>query len=235
MKVLLVDDTELFLDLEQSYLARQSFTFQTARSGSEALRAVKRDPPDLVLLDLVMPEMDGDAVCRELKGDPATRNIPIVMLSSATMTGAKERCLSAGCDAFVPKPILRDELLSTIDRLLVIAQRSHTRVPTNLPCLLRISGKDIDSRILTISQGGLFLEMEAPLPAGKVLEVTFALPQVVMPVSATAVVRWAGRVRKGGAMGIGVQFTRIRLEDRDQIQAHVETKLRSVGSLKGFA
>ena len=80
MKFLLVDDVELFLNLEKSFLDRESFIIDTARSGKEALEKIRADKPDLVLLDLYMPEMNGDEVCRQIKSDPLTRDIIVIMM-----------------------------------------------------------------------------------------------------------------------------------------------------------
>ena len=129
MKILLVDDTELFLDLEKSYLDRSSFTILTARSGTEALDVIRTDRPTLVILDLLMPGMDGDEVCRKIKSDPLTNTIPIIMVSSLE---SRHRCEEAGCDAFVPKPLRRDDLLETIERTIVIAKRRYPRIPTHI-------------------------------------------------------------------------------------------------------
>jgi uncharacterized protein (TIGR02266 family) len=235
MHILLVDDTELFLDLEISYLERDSFTFSTARSGEEALDIFRSKRPDLVILDLVMPGMDGDDVCREIKSDPVTRNTPVIMLSSANQEDLKLRCHAAGCDAFVAKPIKRDALLEAIERVIVIAKRKSPRVPTHLPAYVRHGEKEMDAFIHTISVGGLFIDLDPPPDPGETLEVAFSLPERDAPIRGKVQVRWAGRVRADGASGVGTQFVDLAEEDKASIHEYVEKKLAAVGSLKGFA
>lgn len=121
-KLLLVDDVELFLDLQKSFLNRETFEIFTARSGPEALEKIQQNTPDLVILDLFMPGMDGDDVCREIKRNPLTRDIPVVMTTSEGAEDSKNRCLQAGCDGFLPKPLKRAALLHIIEEALNLAK-----------------------------------------------------------------------------------------------------------------
>jgi CheY-like chemotaxis protein/Tfp pilus assembly protein PilZ len=235
MKILLVDDTELFLDLQISFLSRETFKINTSRSGEEALRRIQEDRPDLIILDLLMPGMDGDAVCRKVKERPDTRNIPVIMISSGEVEEYRERCHAAGCDAFVSKPLRRDELLETVERLIVVSKRRHPRIPTRILAYVNYLGQYTEAWIHTLSSGGLFLEMDPPPESGSEMDVTFPLPGHRGPVRAAAKVRWCGRSRAGGPSGVGVEFTRIGSEDKEAIRCHVEKKLSSVGSLTGFA
>jgi CheY-like chemotaxis protein len=235
MKILLVDDADLFLDLEKSYLKRESFTFLTAKSGVEALENIRSQKPDLILLDLLMPGMDGDTVCRELKADPATHSIPVVLISSSKDPELQKRCYAAGCDAYVSKPLKRDELLDAIDRLILIAKRCHPRVPTHILAYVHYGERTMESWIHTISSGGLFLELESAPEPGEHMEVSFPIPGIHDPVRATARIQWCGRVRADGPFGAGVEFVRLGETERGIITSYVEEKLNAIGSLKGFA
>ena len=104
-KLLLVDDVALFLQLEKTFLTRSTFKIDTATNGEEALKRARLGKPDLIVLDLHMPDMDGDVVCRLLKGDPDTSAIPIIMLSSGQKEEDRKRCLDAGCQAYLTKPV----------------------------------------------------------------------------------------------------------------------------------
>jgi CheY-like chemotaxis protein/Tfp pilus assembly protein PilZ len=228
MKVLLVDDTQLFLDLGKSFLDRESFEVTTATSGPEALDEINREKPDLVILDLYMPGMRGDEVCRKIKSDPDTHKILIIMMSSASVEGAEEMCLSAGCDAFVPKPIKRDELLDAIEKIAVIAKRKYPRIPTHIMCCLSAEGYKQDGYITSISEGGLFLEVKKTLEMGEQLNIQFSLSGLDQDIKATVAVCWTGTFRPDASPGVGFQFMEITGKDRGAIRDHVESRLKSL-------
>jgi CheY-like chemotaxis protein len=115
-RVLVVDDEAGVLRVIVAVLAaRPDLSVQVAAGGIAALRLVAQDPPDLILLDLRLPDLAGDAVCRRLKTDPATRPIPIV----AVTAGLAPATLGAvGFDDHLPKPFRVRALLATVDRWL---------------------------------------------------------------------------------------------------------------------
>jgi len=102
VRILLVDDVLPFLELQRNYLKRTTCRILTARTGVQALNLCRQDPPDLVLLDAEMPEMDGIAACRFLKADPVLGRIPVVIVASADR---REECVRAGCDDVLIKPL----------------------------------------------------------------------------------------------------------------------------------
>ncbi len=118
-RVLVVDDTPENVLLIRAQLERAGYAVQTASSGRAALEAVAADPPDLVLLDLMMPGVDGYEVCRRLKAEEATRTIPIVVLTALQAREDKLRAFNEGADDFLTKPVDRAELLARV--------RSHLR------------------------------------------------------------------------------------------------------------
>ena len=109
-KILIVDDTPANLSLLKGLLTREGYTVQTAGDGEEALAAVRREPPDLVLLDVMMPKLDGFEVCRLLKQDPATRLTPVVLLTALQRREDKIQGINAGADDFLTKPVNAHEL-----------------------------------------------------------------------------------------------------------------------------
>ena len=232
LKLLLVDDVELFLDLEKSFLNRESFTIFTAKSGKEALEAVSRIKPDLVLVDLFMPDLNGDEVCRELKSNTETRNIPVIITSSDTLEGVRERCYSAGCDGFISKPIHRETLISTIEDNLQIAKRRFKRIPAHLLSSVRIDDAVIECVVTTIAQMGAFVVISPPPEAGKSIELAIKLPESDKPLTVRAVVRWTTLEAGDTSEGAGVEFVALSEEDEDKIEDYVASRLSITGSAK---
>ena len=116
-KVLVVEDTDVNRELLTDLLEMRGFEVVTATNGAEALEAVARERPDLVLMDMMMPVMDGFEATRRLKADPATRTIPVVGLTALAMQGDADRVREAGCDDYVTKPL---DVTTLADRLRAI-------------------------------------------------------------------------------------------------------------------
>ncbi|MFS8067703.1 MAG: response regulator, partial [Byssovorax sp.] len=118
--VLLVDDDRSSLKLLSEALADQPLSLAVAVDGQMALRQIQREIPDLILLDAVMPGMDGFEVCRRLQADPATREIPIIFMTSLADASSRVRGLELGADDYVTKPFVRAELAARVRTQLAV-------------------------------------------------------------------------------------------------------------------
>ncbi len=116
--LLIVDDEPQVRKLLETLLRHEGYETLSASNGEEALRLVAQQPPDLVLLDIMMPGMDGYEVASQLKGNPATANIPIIMLSALSESSARVSGLETGAEEFISKPIERVELWLRVRNLL---------------------------------------------------------------------------------------------------------------------
>ena len=117
-KILVVDDNAQNLELLVAYLDELEAEIQTAADGIEALEQVEQFDPDLILLDVMMPRMSGFECCRNLKANPQTRDIPVIMVTALTELGDIERGVESGTDDFVTKPVNRLELITRVKSLL---------------------------------------------------------------------------------------------------------------------
>lgn len=125
-KILVVDDTAKNVTLLADLLAVKGYAVATAASGAEALVKVETEKPDLVLLDVVMPEMSGYEVCRKIRDNPATGILPVVMVTALDPGQERIKGLEAGADDFLTKPINQAELLARVQSLLRIKELYDT-------------------------------------------------------------------------------------------------------------
>ncbi len=117
MRVLLVEDHEEIWDFLSRRLKRRGFEVTVATDGQAGVDRARADLPDIVLLDMNLPVLDGWSAARLLKGDPATAGIPIIALTAHAMAGDREKTVAAGCDDYHPKPVDFSKLLQQIEAL----------------------------------------------------------------------------------------------------------------------
>jgi class 3 adenylate cyclase len=125
-KILVVDDTPKNVKLLADILSAKGYGVATASSGAEALAQVEAEKPDLVLLDVVMPEMSGYEVCRQIRAKPGAEMLPIVMVTALDPAEERAKGLDAGADDFLSKPIHQAELLARVRSLLRIKELYET-------------------------------------------------------------------------------------------------------------
>jgi len=117
-KLLLVEDNEMNRDMLSRRLARRGYEILVATDGSEGLAEATRHLPDLIIMDMSLPVLDGWESTRALKEQPATRSIPVLALTAHAMAGERERALEAGCNDYDTKPVDFTRLLGKIETLL---------------------------------------------------------------------------------------------------------------------
>jgi two-component system, OmpR family, alkaline phosphatase synthesis response regulator PhoP len=122
--IVVVDDNQQNLELLQAYLEDIECQTIPAHDGEEALAVINKRLPDLVLLDVMMPKMSGFEVCRRVKADPATKDIPIIMVTALNELGDIKRGIDSGTDDFLSKPVNKLELLTRVKTMLKLKHLS---------------------------------------------------------------------------------------------------------------
>jgi diguanylate cyclase (GGDEF)-like protein len=159
-RILVVDDDPDIVQFVRMNLELESFDVETADNGRVALELAKLRPPDLILLDVMMPEMDGLTVLRRLRNSPATVNVPVIILTAKALAEDRVKGLDLGADDYITKPFDLEELLARVRTVLRRAQQMRDLSPlTGLPGNFRIS-RELEKRV---REGGVFAVVHADL------------------------------------------------------------------------
>lgn len=143
--ILIVDDTIVNLRLLANILSAEGYTIRVAKSGSIALLSIRSNPPDLILLDIMMPEMDGFEVCRQLKKDEQSREIPIIFISAISDLRSKVQAFEMGGVDYVIKPFQPEEVLARVETHLKLRRMQAELSATNQQ--LRESMDELEARV----------------------------------------------------------------------------------------
>jgi CheY-like chemotaxis protein len=127
--ILLVEDYEDAREMYAEYLEYSGYRVETARDGAEAIKKARELRPDLILMDLSLPGIDGWEATRMLKADPDTAGITVVALSAHALAAEGQRAFDAGCDGFIAKPCLPPELVDHLTKYLSSSSSSPRRTP----------------------------------------------------------------------------------------------------------
>ena len=126
-KVLLVEDNEMNRDMLSRRLIRRGFQVVFAMDGQQGVDLARSERPDIILMDMSLPVIDGWEATRRVKADNATRSVPVIGLTAHAMAGDREKAIEAGCDDYDTKPVELDRLIGKIERLLGTAKDEALR------------------------------------------------------------------------------------------------------------
>jgi CheY-like chemotaxis protein len=129
--IVVVDDNPANLKLLRMFLSKEGYDVRTATDGPEVIPLVERVHPDLILMDIHLPTLDGLEVTRRLKAGDATRDIPVLAVTAYAMKGDDQKARAAGCDEYITKPINMNELLEMVERMCTI--RGNTELAAEKP------------------------------------------------------------------------------------------------------
>lgn len=175
-KILLVDDVMLFLAIEKGFLELSPVQVLTARNGLDALEIAKKERPDLVVMDVNMPKMDGITCCATIKRDPALRSIPVIMITNASLKRDLESCFNAGCDDLIQKPVHGRIFLEKLRRFIPKIERREKRVPCRIEVDIRTNDKTVSGVGHDISLHGMYVASPFLAEEQSEVSLSFRLP-----------------------------------------------------------
>lgn len=202
MKILVADDMRSFLDLSQAFLKRADCKVLTARTGLEALKVATTHKPDIIVLDIEMPEMNGLEVTRILRENPLTSDTPILIVSASSR---EPEALMVGANDFLLKPFDETAFLDALQKYAPIKVRKDKRRTFHQSARLTWNEKEYESVIVDVSVSGAFLKTEQKLEVGDLVGLSFTVPLDDQDKSIMA----EGIVVRKGSDGYGVTFQKI--------------------------
>jgi len=226
-KILIADDVKFFLDLQKTFLKRTACEVLMATDGKTTLELARTRRPDMVIVDLFMPELNGDECCKKMKEDPALKDIPVILVYAAGKEEEKGKCILAGCDDYITKPINGKLLLDKVKKLANVIVRDHVRASIDAEASYRHEGVDFQGRIKNVSEGGVFIETPTLIPAGShITGLGFSVPgeKPIVDVDMEVV---RTEEKRGGVdrlrQGMGARFLGLSEEDRRAIARYVRS------------
>lgn len=206
-KILLVDDVKLLLEIQKKFLASSHVQILTANNGAEALETVRRELPDLIIMDKYMPQIDGLTCCRRIKEDPSLSHIPIIMATNAAKEDDRLEYLTAGCDDVLSKPIDCKLFLNAIKKYIPDIERRSTRVPLKIEMRMLHNGANYRMTTENLSFNGIFAVTDLAVALYDEVKFTFVLPERDVPMEVKGRIVWQGENRKGA--GFGAEFIEV--------------------------
>ena len=220
--ILLVDDVELFLELERTFFHREDFDLLMAINAKEIMQLVLERRPDLIFLDLQISGARGDDICRWLKKDAELEKIPVIMLVEAGDHAAESRCAQAGCNAIIHSPVKRTQLLNVARNMLALNDRMQERVAKRVLVHFGTDPQHLNSHFtVNLSPDGMFLATDNIHPVGTRLALQVQIPGQ-KTLGCHGEVAWLNHHQFSKKphlpTGMGIQFSQLAEHHREQVK-----------------
>lgn len=230
-KILLAAESDFSCDWDKSFSGQGPYQLLIAATGVEAYETAVFERPELIVMKVQLPELNGDECCRRLKAHPELRSIPVVLLSESSETAELERCRRSGCEDLLQWPIDWELFSEVCLKYLQPNQRITPRVAVQMSVHFGFGTdrKKLTHYSINVSTGGLFIETANPLPIDTPLSLEFSLPGHQVPVQCRGRVAWLnspGRKQHPRLpLGMGVQFVDLSLEDMRLVRSFIHQEL----------
>ena len=226
-KVLLVDDVEFITDVMAGYLKRSPVETVTAKNGKQAIDQALLHWPDLIIMDVSMPEMGGAEACSEIKKHPKLKDIPVLLIFDPERDPSATELQKCGCDDAIEKPLARENFLTTTHRHLFHLERLERRAPCQMTVEFTIDGETRQGLGVDISRNGLYIEFREPIEKKDNIDVAFLLATISdKQVAAKGRIVWINqghpRPNLGVVQGFGIEYQILSEESRAIIDRYLE-------------
>jgi CheY-like chemotaxis protein/Tfp pilus assembly protein PilZ len=217
-EILLVDDAKIFLDIQKDFLKYSPVHITTAYNGIEALEIARRKQPDLIVMDVAMPQLDGVSCCKSLRNEPGLSSIPVILTSTNSGHDDIISYKNAGCNAILHKPLQRREFLNRLRDFLPAIDRREPRIPCRMPATIKTDSGIFTGIVHNIAMNGLYVETSHDLKSECEAVLSFRLPPGDdRAIVARGRITWRNCTDKAAGNGLprgfGVEFTEITGED----------------------
>ncbi len=228
-KILLVSDVQLFLEQEKTFINTGDYTLLKACSGTEAIEIIRNERPDLVFMDISLSDISGDKCCYTIKSDEVLGEIPVIMITDGVNAEDFERCLQAGCDDIIIKPINSHYLLAIAHKFLNIRHRKTPRFVAHLRVQYGTDQGSLRTDYsVNMSTGGIFVETGNFLTVDTPLTIEFILPNKDKTIRTEGRVAWINhpelKIKPNLPVGIGIEFIGTSLDDIDAISQFIRNE-----------
>jgi CheY-like chemotaxis protein len=203
--ILLVDDVRMFLEIQREYLQDSPVKVMTAKNGVEALHAIGSKRPNLIFMDLEMPQMNGVDCCRAIKSQPELAGIPVVMITAKDDEASRINCRHAGCNDFLTKPLDRNLFLDTAGRFVAGIERRQKRGPISVPGVLGSRGMTFHCMLHDLSVGGAFITTDFCGEVNRLVQLSFTLPDGSV-IECHGKITWLKLSGESSPLGFGINF-----------------------------
>lgn len=224
-RILIVDDSETFLMYFSILLRRMGFDIIPADNGITALKLLRILMPDVVILDIAMPQMDGITTLRHIKGDMHTSNIPVIMVTVSSDPKCYEECEKLGCSGYLTKPVKVPDILSMLNGCIAFGGKNRRLLRTSFEKKVSVTHNGITSEhyAVSLSEGGIYIRKKNPFRVGTRIEVG-------VPLTDEETLNLKGRViyAKGIegsvfkiAPGMAVEFRDVSNHDSETLKSYI--------------
>ena len=221
-RVLLGMDADSVATAMNLFSNSEKFDIIVAHDGQEAAQGIMEETPDMAILDITLPKTGGDECCKKVKKAPISPKTLIVLMVSSETSGDIERCLEAGCDAVLVKPLAYERLSGLVTRLLFWESKTTSRFRVRIPVHYGVDPHKLtDNYSFDLTTRGMFIKTEEIMPVGVPLQVVFTLPNSrATTIQCTARVAWLNdpMLRRTSLLppGMGLEFADL---DKSQVDA----------------